>query len=216
MDGGSSRHNPADSADAEGDAVTVPASLPLMQPLDVVAFWGATSDPIRHPKEVISGIIRGVTKGPSHIVAVRQSNGDIIESTKSDRYSGVQTNPLKVSMATYQPGSQAQLYRLTPESRARSGFAGLEAFYKLCGESDGFIHYGVDELFRFLLLPDWIDDKLHPSGGMVCSVWVASCLETAHVTIGVDPRNMTPGDLVALSDPKRIGGPVFQPGVRIM
>lgn len=183
------------------------------QPLDVIAFKGARRNPI-------SGLIELITEnrevgGYSHVGIMRQPD-KLIQSTRSATFHGVQTTPLVQVLAEYPRGSEAWWFALTPESRALSGALGLEAFYALCGRSDGFVHYSIAELFRFLALPEWLDAKLPDPSGEVCSVWVATALETARVTRGVDPRTMKPNDIVALADPARVGGPLLKPGVRIL
>jgi hypothetical protein len=184
---------------------------PTIQPLDVVAFRDTASDPIGHPIEVVSELIELAAKGLSHTAIIRQSSvgradAMAIHCTLDSQGNGVRTEPLGNILAGYPQGSRAWVYHLLPEVRQS---VDLFAFYQLCGACDGFVTYDVAALFRFLL-PDIIAAQFEPRAlkSMVCSVWVATALETAKATRGVTPWRMKPDDVVAL--------PIFQPPVRIL
>lgn len=188
------------------------AARHLAQPLDVVGFHGTRKDPI-------SGLVELATDSPySHVGVIRQPyrpqdeqhpDVELIECTllAGTGKNGVQTNPLGVRLQHYQSGSSVWLFRLNDAARKRVDYSGQKAFWDLCGRSDGFIGYSVPGLFNFLL-PRWIGMRFPRVPGAVCSIWAATCLETAGATIGIDARHMTPADVAQL--------PIFQEPIRIL
>src|ERR1035438_3290002 len=131
-----------------------------IQPVDIIALWGAASDPLK-PSEDLSWVIEHIAefrdgvgkeeKSPSHIVVVRQpriEGRDVlgIESTITHGRNGVQNNPLGAILTGYPKGSTAAWFQLDAPARAR---VDLAAFYECCGQNEGRTHYSIQQLVQF-------------------------------------------------------------------
>jgi hypothetical protein len=189
-----------------------------IQPVDIIALWGAASDPLK-PSEDLSWVIEHIAefrdgvgkeeKSPSHIVVVRQpriEGRDVlgIESTITHGRNGVQNNPLGAILTGYPKGSTAAWFQLDAPARAR---VDLAAFYECCGQNEGRTHYSIQQLVQFLL-PDWIDQRIVPHNAMVCSVWGGAALRASKAAPDIVPWEQTPADIICL--------PIFNKPVRIL
>lgn len=173
-----------------------------MQPGDVIVFNGT---------QFISKLINLFSGGPSHVGMVRlivdegREDGktvQIVESTISDKCSGVQTSRLSERLAECEKaGERVWWLPLSREVRKEINWEKFYSFIEAC--DNGKVSYDIPGLFGFL----W---RLIPIVGvrvaqgenkskMFCSGTDAAILEAAGVLRGINISKISPQDIVEMN-----------------